>query len=163
MRCARHPEVETGLACGRCGTPICPRCVVMTDVGARCPECAPSRPLPQFEVSPVLAARSIAAAGISGLVLGVLWSFIVPPGVGGVGFFGLLLALGLGYAVAAAVYEASNHKSGPILQAIAVLGVGVAYLTRNLVAGESIIASGDTVGYIFVLIAAAVAFMRLRY
>src|SRR3990170_1837286 len=33
--CARHPDTETGLLCGRCETPICPRCVVMTDVGAR--------------------------------------------------------------------------------------------------------------------------------
>src|SRR5207248_9703096 len=38
--CARHPSVETFLRCGRCGTPICPKCLVHTPVGARCPTCA---------------------------------------------------------------------------------------------------------------------------
>jgi len=135
----------------------------MTDVGARCPDCAPSRPLPQLEVSPKIALRGIAASGVAGLVLGAIWSVIVPPGVTGIGFFGLILAFGLGYVIATAVYESTNHKSGPILQGIAVLGVAVAYLTRNLVAGEGLIAGDDTVGYIFAVIAAVIAFVRLRY
>src|SRR6202022_4427072 len=40
VRCARHPNTETVLRCGRCFTPICPRCLVSTPVGARCPTCA---------------------------------------------------------------------------------------------------------------------------
>src|SRR3954451_3122364 len=40
LRCARHPGVETVLRCGRCETPICPRCSIATPVGARCPSCA---------------------------------------------------------------------------------------------------------------------------
>ncbi|MBI2755120.1 MAG: B-box zinc finger protein [Chloroflexi bacterium] len=39
-RCARHPSVETVLRCGRCETPICPKCMVATPVGARCRTCA---------------------------------------------------------------------------------------------------------------------------
>ena len=38
--CARHPSVETMLRCGRCDTPICPRCMVHSGVGIRCPDCA---------------------------------------------------------------------------------------------------------------------------
>ncbi|MBN9389452.1 MAG: hypothetical protein J0I20_15595 [Chloroflexi bacterium] len=38
--CARHPNVETLLRCGRCNTPICPRCMVHSGVGIRCPDCA---------------------------------------------------------------------------------------------------------------------------
>ncbi len=37
--CTRHPQVETGLRCGRCQTPICPRCMIYTAVGLRCPDC----------------------------------------------------------------------------------------------------------------------------
>ncbi len=44
MYCARHPKEETSLTCGRCGKPICVRCVVHADVGIRCRECAPARP-----------------------------------------------------------------------------------------------------------------------
>jgi len=40
LRCARHPNTETVLRCGRCDTPICARCMVMSPVGARCPSCA---------------------------------------------------------------------------------------------------------------------------
>ena len=43
MYCSKHPEEETSLSCGRCETPICVRCVVHTDVGIRCRECAPAR------------------------------------------------------------------------------------------------------------------------
>ncbi|MFJ9520333.1 rhomboid family intramembrane serine protease [Kitasatospora sp. NPDC101801] len=37
--CYRHPERETGVACGRCGRPICPECMVSASVGFQCPEC----------------------------------------------------------------------------------------------------------------------------
>ncbi|MDA0256830.1 MAG: rhomboid family intramembrane serine protease, partial [Chloroflexi bacterium] len=36
--CERHPETETELRCQRCDTPICPRCMVQTPVGFRCPD-----------------------------------------------------------------------------------------------------------------------------
>lgn len=40
MRCALDPDTETNLTCGKCGQPICPKCLVQTPVGARCPQCA---------------------------------------------------------------------------------------------------------------------------
>ena len=43
MKCAKHTDVETSLACGRCETPVCVRCLTHTDVGIRCRKCAPSR------------------------------------------------------------------------------------------------------------------------
>ena len=48
MRCSKHNE-ETSVTCGRCETPVCPRCMVHTDVGVRCKTCAPvqARPLSQ--------------------------------------------------------------------------------------------------------------------
>src|SRR5699024_8304692 len=39
-RCYRHPSRETGVACGNCGRPICPDCMIEAPVGFRCPECA---------------------------------------------------------------------------------------------------------------------------
>jgi membrane associated rhomboid family serine protease len=38
-RCYRHPGRETGIACSRCGRPICPECMVDASVGFHCPEC----------------------------------------------------------------------------------------------------------------------------
>ncbi|MGH2597013.1 MAG: rhomboid family intramembrane serine protease [Actinomycetota bacterium] len=38
-RCYRHPNVETGVHCTRCGRPICPDCMIPAPVGHQCPEC----------------------------------------------------------------------------------------------------------------------------
>ena len=51
MRCATHPGVETALKCSKCGRPICPKCMVETAVGARCPECARLYRLPTFQIN----------------------------------------------------------------------------------------------------------------
>jgi hypothetical protein len=160
MQCARHPKVETGLTCGRCETPICPRCTVFTDVGARCPTCAPARKLPQFEIGPLYLLRGGAAALLAGAGLGAVWGVILP---GGIGFLGLLLAAGLGYLIAEAVSLATNRKSGPPLQIAAAGGVVAAYLIHNLVAGNQLLPANDVFGYIAAIIAGAVAISRLRY
>ena len=160
MRCARHPNVETELTCGRCETPICPRCVVFTDVGARCPACAPARKLPQFEIGPLYFLRGAAAALAAGAGLGAAWGVLLP---GRIGLFGLLLAALLGYLIAEAVGAATNRKSGTPLQVVAAGGAIAAYLIRNLVAGNELLPADDLFGYIAVIVAGAVAISRLRY
>ncbi|MBS1714312.1 MAG: zinc-ribbon domain-containing protein [Armatimonadetes bacterium] len=40
LTCYRHPKTPTQLTCGRCGRPVCTRCVVLGPAGPRCPECA---------------------------------------------------------------------------------------------------------------------------
>ncbi len=160
MQCARHPKVETGLTCGRCETPICPRCAVFTDVGARCPNCAPARKLPQFEIGPVYLLRAAAAALAAGVGLGAVWGALLP---GRIGIFGLLAAAFIGYLIAAAVSAATNRKSGTPLQVVAAGGAIAAYLVRNLVIGDDILPSDDLFGYIAVIVAGAVAISRLRY
>jgi hypothetical protein len=167
MQCATHPSVETELACGKCGKPICPRCLVYTPVGTRCRECANLRKLPQFVISPAFLLRGAGAALAAGVALGGLWGIIIPYPAGF--FFGFIVGLGLGYGVGEAVSVATNRKAGPPLQAAAVGGVIVAYAVRTLVLaarlrgyGFSDIVTEDLLGYIVVVLGVVVAAGRVR-
>ena len=132
-RCAEHPDVETGLRCGRCETPICPQCLIMTPVGARCETCADVRPSPIFTAgrqeykSAILTGVGVALA--SGLVAGLLQVMI--------GFFGLMVMAAVGYIIGGAVSNAANRRSTTGLKVVAaacvllsfgVMGVAVAVL-----------------------------------
>jgi hypothetical protein len=164
MQCARHPAIETELACAQCGTPICPRCLVYTPVGVKCPTCANVRKLPQFQIGPVVFARGIAAAIASGAVVGVPWAYF-----GLLPFIGLLVGLGVGYVIGEAVSIATNRKSGPQLQACAVAGVILAFVVRGAVLAAASqrydlvdILRVDVFGWVGALLAAFVAVGRLR-
>lgn len=125
--CARHPEVETGLRCSRCDTPICPRCAVQTPVGARCPDCARLQRLPTYQISP---AQYLGATGLGlgvALVGGILWA-VVPLG----GFFAFFIAAGMGWLLADVVGRAVNHKRGPGLQVLAGVLVVVTIWVRGI-------------------------------
>ena len=128
MKCARHPDVETNLRCGKCGQPICPRCLVQTPVGARCPDCANVKRLPVFTIPPVFYVRAVVAGVIAGGALGAIWPFI-PLG----GFFWFLIALGIGYAVGEIISLAVNRKRGRGLQVIAGVSIVVCYVVRSLI------------------------------
>ena len=98
-RCAFDPEVETGLACGKCGKYICPRCMIQTPVGARCRECARVTKLPTFDVGPSHYLRASIAGGLVAVVAGTIWS-VVPHGIP---FLPWLLAMATGHLVGEAI------------------------------------------------------------
>src|SRR4051812_35128879 len=159
--CARHPQIESGLRCGRCGTLICPRCLVQSPVGSRCPDCANLRTLPMLEVTPVFLARGAAAALATGGVIGYFWGAISGSrGFNVVGFFLIFIAMGIGYAVAAAVSAATNHKRAQALQYVAGAGVIFAYLVHNLVAYNALIVQNDIWGMLAAAFGAYWAYQR---
>ncbi len=167
MQCAKHPSVETELSCGKCGTPICPRCMYHTPVGARCRTCANIRRLPQYELSAPFLARGAAAALISGAVVGGLWGALLPFGV--ISFFGLLMGLGVGYVIGEAVAVATNRKVGPPLQVLAGVGVIIAYLVRSAILASAFrgvemrdIITNDFFGLLALIVAVVVAVGRVR-
>ena len=150
VQCARHPEVETALRCSRCDTPICPRCMVQTPVGARCPACARMARSPVYTVKGQYLARAIAAGVGGGVVMGLIWGFasqnVVGIAYGGI-FMSLLLGIGLGYAFTRLMEFATNRKRGPVIVACAMGGIVLATLIQvSMVGGTlfvgSLIAAG---------------------
>ena len=130
MKCSRHPQVETYLTCGRCGTPICPRCMVQTPVWARCPTCAHPRRLPTFEVSFTQYLKALGAGLGLGVGGGLLWAFLPL-----FGLLSFLVALGLGYGIGEAVSVIVNRKRSRGLQVIAGSSVITAFLVASFFHG----------------------------
>ncbi len=156
--------METYLRCGKCGTPICPRCLVQTPVGARCPDCANVSRLPTFNVTPEFFARGVIAAGVTGVVVGVLWALLTN-GALQFGLFSILLGFGLGWVISEPVSWATNRKRGLGLQVCVVLGVAMAFLVQENLTPGGLTFSGGLINHgdlIAALIAAAFGASRLK-
>jgi membrane associated rhomboid family serine protease len=86
--CYRHPDVETGVHCTRCGRPICPDCMIPAPVGHQCPECV-AEARREYRQGP---GRQIARANLRGtpvttlllIVIGIgyVWELLVAGGPG---------------------------------------------------------------------------------
>jgi hypothetical protein len=119
LRCARHPGTETVLRCGRCETPICPKCMLQTPVGARCPTCARVKRF-ALVVKPAELARAI-GLGIGVGAAGTLVYTFVP-------FLGPLISFAIvGFGVGHGVLVGANRKRARELGPIAVACLFVGY------------------------------------
>jgi B-box zinc finger len=118
LRCARHPNTETVLRCGRCDTPICARCMVMTPVGARCPTCAQVKRF-SLLLKPVELARAV-GYGLGVAAIGTVVLTFIP-------FLGLLGYAALGFGVGEVVSVGANRKRIPVLAPLAVACLFVGY------------------------------------
>ena len=128
--CPRNPGVETNLRCGKCGQFICPRCLVQTPVGARCPDCARAKKNPAFDPSnqDVLLATGagLGAAVAAGILLGAVVATLarVPYGY----MFGVLVGqAAAGWVVGETVYRVSRYKRSRGLSYVAAISAFVAY------------------------------------
>ncbi len=87
--CYRHPDVETGLRCNRCGKPICAKCARRTPVGFRCPDCIREQEDKFYTGTPVDYLIAVGIALPLSLVAAVVFTYIL----GGFGFFIILINL----------------------------------------------------------------------
>jgi len=160
VKCATHPDVETNLMCGKCGKPICPKCMVQTPVGARCRECARLYKLPTYRVPAGFYLKAVATALGVAIVSGVVWWVIATflPF-----YLNLLLAAGIGYAIGEVISIVVNRKRGTGLAVVAGGAVVLSYVVNILSPG------GIPVGFlrialdvVAVMIGVYIAVGRLR-
>jgi hypothetical protein len=147
--CVNHPEVETRLTCSNCGDPICPRCMVSTVVGQKCPRCAKQSGRARGTPDAVILLRGL-GAGFGVAALGALLVLKV-------GFFGILLAAGYGFLVGEAVRWGARRRVhtwlGVAAAAAVLLGLGgvAAILGVPLLAPRLLL---------FLLLGGGIAFVR---
>lgn len=161
MKCAAHPQVETNLTCGRCGTPICPKCLVQTPVGARCRKCAGLKRLPTYEITPKQYVKAVVVGLGASVVVGIAWAALWSV----LWFFNFFLAAGAGYAVGELLSRSVNRRRGQLLEIICGLCVVVSYMVANvgLSAGAlTFFANFGLWDLIIVTIGILVAVSRLR-
>jgi hypothetical protein len=136
-RCSFHPEVETEMACAECGRAICPKEMVLTPVGYKCPICAkPAKGQLQY-VKPKQLAAAIGIAAVAG----VGGAFLLAAVLGGGGFFGWILSYFWGVGTAEAVRRGSGGHRGREMAIVA----GIALLVGGLLASLGWISIGIAV------------------
>jgi len=130
VECPRNPGVETALRCSRCETPICPKCLIQSPVGARCKDCAHMTRSPVYTLSPVHILRAAAAAVVGGLVMGIIWVVVLRPLTYGI--FSIFIGAGLGWVFTRAMELATGRKRGPLVMGFAMGGIALAWATLAL-------------------------------
>src|SRR5664279_1211192 len=104
-RCANHPKVETRVSCSNCGKPICPDCMLHAPVGVKCRDCARMPRSALVRLKPAKAATAIAATAGAAIAIGVALAALNGTGFG---FFGFLVAFGVGAVMAEIVTRTSG-------------------------------------------------------
>jgi hypothetical protein len=167
MKCAIHNDVETGLACGKCGTPICPKCLVETPVGARCRKCANVRRLPTYSITPLQYLRAVAAGLLVAIAIGIGWAWL-RSAVDILGWsltLGLILGSVVAYGIAEIVSRAVNQKRGRPLQVIACTCFVLCYVISWVgISGETVtfFLHFDLIDILIVVLGVIIAAARLR-
>jgi hypothetical protein len=142
--CAFHPGVETELRCGECERPICPKDMVLTPVGYKCPICAKPARSQYVVVKPGQLLRAIFVGGAVGIGIGIALAF-VPFG----GIF-------MGFIWGALTAEATRRASGGHRE----WSVGIVAIAAILIGGFAGWLLGG-VGALTVIIAIVVALANL--
>ncbi|MEB3286506.1 MAG: hypothetical protein VKJ04_03275 [Vampirovibrionales bacterium] len=124
VACSAHPHNTTRLRCSHCETPICPQCMIQTEVGFKCPGCIKSQSSHLFQASPAQFAIALLLSGVIGFGYGLLhpYMFALPFTIMGVPLLGLILSFFLGTALGKGLLKLLRYKRHPMLRLLASVG-----------------------------------------
>jgi hypothetical protein len=125
MQCARHPQRETFVRCGRCEQPICPDCMVSAPVGVRCRDCSRQNLDAIMKGSPKQYLLGALCGFGSGLALGWMSHML------------LWLGMIYGYLVGEATLRGGGRKRGLGMQTIAGLAAALGFVAWAMPHGQA--------------------------
>lgn len=120
-QCAFHPGVETNVRCVECDRYICPKDMVTTAVGYKCPQCAAPAGRSLGGIKP----RQYALAVVYGLAAGIIGGLVIGQILHVVHFFPWLFMLLFGAGIGEATRRGSGGHRMPAIAAIAAVGAVV--------------------------------------
>jgi len=162
MQCYKHPDVETNLSCGKCGKPICTRCMIQTPVGIRCSECANLKTLPTYQVSTLYYLRAVGAGIGIAVVCGFAWwalNSILP-----FFFLRIFIAAGAGYVIGEIIGLSVNRKRGTGLAIISGACACLSFVIANVLLMQFFLGGLLSILLNIIVLAAAIfmAIVRMR-
>lgn len=122
--CQRHPQETTRLGCSHCNAPICPKCMVQTEVGIKCPDCIKSIKSHVLEIAP----RQYLIVGVLALLAGVGYGLLhgffmsMPFQPFGIPVLGLFVAFVFGQVMGRGIQRVLKQKLGRLLTLCVMLG-----------------------------------------
>ena len=140
--CSRHKGVATSLLCARCGDTICPKCMTVSPVGYRCPDCSKFTKVPTYNLSKKLLVKVFFVAIFVGLVVGgILFIFALSLEVSSLpkylNYYLFIASIAIsGFFIGEGVSLASNRRRGRTLKYICFIGVLVSIcvlVTTNVI------------------------------
>jgi hypothetical protein len=162
-RCANHPTVETLVSCSSCEKPICTECMVHAPVGVKCRDCARMPRSALVRLKPAKAVAAIGATLASALGIGIALAALNGTSFG---FFGFIIAFGVGIVMAEVVTRTSGYYRGRESGAIAAGGCILAYVVAwqavpILYEHTRLGPNWVTLQFVFGIVAAIVAYRRV--
>ena len=131
LHCGAHPGTVTYLRCAQCNVPICPRCLVMTPVGAKCRQCARGRLQAAFVLTQLDLAIAFFTAVIGAVVLGIAGSVLTRL-IPFLGILTILFPIAAGLAISRLIRRFLPRKHGTALKVSVGVGVVVAVLVLGI-------------------------------
>ena len=125
MRCYRHPDRETRVACATCGRPICTECMVQTEVGIKCPDDAR---LPRGARAGVMKRDQVLKSSLAGIAVALVGAVIVYFVLSQIGFGRLVLSALAGWGAGTLIHRAGGRNGGPLAMAISGVAVATAFV-----------------------------------
>ena len=128
-RCSRHKGVPSSLLCSRCGDTICPKCMTVSPVGYRCPDCSRYIKIPTYNLSKELLVKVLIITIFCGLLVGgILFVFALSLRASSLptylNYYLFMASIGIsGFFIGETVSLTSNRRRGRTLKYISFIGV----------------------------------------
>ena len=145
-RCSRHKGISSSLLCSRCGDTICPKCMTVSPVGYRCPDCSKLIKIPTYNLSKKLLVKALVIAVFCGLLIGgILFVFVLSLRASSLptylNYYLFMASIAIsGFFIGETVSLTSNRRRGRTLKYISSIGVltSIGFLLATNVIGIGI-------------------------